>query len=72
MADVKTEAQIAGDKAVSEARNMKDKAEGTIEHYRNQIERFQDDFMAEVQNKPLRTLGIAVMIGFALGAIYKI
>lgn len=26
----------------------------------------------EVQNKPLSTLGIAMMIGFALGAIFKI
>ena len=72
MADAKTEAQRAAKKAVSEARNLKHEAEGTIEHYRNQAARFQDNLMAEVQDKPLRTLGIAVAIGFALGAIYKI
>ena len=60
------------DDAVSEARNMKDEAEGTIEHYRNQVGRLQNDVLDSVQEKPLRTLGIAVMIGFALGALWKL
>ena len=52
----------AVDDAVSEARNMKDEAEGTIEHYRNQVGRLQNDVLDSVQEKPLR-IGLAVMIG---------
>lgn len=72
MADAKTDAQTAAEKAVSEARNLKDEADGTIAHYRNRVETLHDDFITEVRQRPLRTLGLAVMIGFALGALYRI
>ena len=39
----------AVDDAVSQARNMKDEAEGTIQHYRDQVGRLQDDFLDSVQ-----------------------
>lgn len=64
-------ADQAIDEAVSAARSIKDEAEGTIEHYRNQIEQFQNDFMSEVQDRPLRTLGVAVVLGFLIGAVWK-
>ena len=51
---------------------MKDEAEGTIEHYRNQVGRIQNDVLDSVQEKPLRTLDIDVMIGFARGALWKL
>jgi ElaB/YqjD/DUF883 family membrane-anchored ribosome-binding protein len=59
------------DDAVFAARNMKDEAEGTIEHYRNQIEQFQSDFMSEVQDRPLRTLGVVAVLGFLIGAVWN-
>lgn len=75
MTDFKKESQdaaeAAADKAVREARLKKNDTEGAIEQYRNQVRRVQDDFLSEVREKPLRTLGIAAMIGFAVGAIWK-
>lgn len=75
MADYKAQAQHAAedavDEAVREARNMKDEADGIMGQYVNQARQLQDDVMTEIQDRPLRTLAIAVAFGFAIGAIWK-
>lgn len=43
----------------------------TYEQYRPQIERYQNDIMASVRDKPLQSLAIAAGIAFALGALMR-
>lgn len=72
MSNLKADAQNAANKAVKEARSTANDAEGIVQHYRNEAGRVRDDFIAEVRDRPLRTLGIAAMVGFAMGVIWKI
>lgn len=51
------------DKAISEARNMKDAG--------NVSDNFQRAVDKSVTDQPMTTLGLAVLVGFILGAIWK-
>lgn len=52
------------DKAVSEARNMKDNANNVSDNFQRAVDK-------SVADQPLTTLGLAVLVGFILGAIWK-
>lgn len=75
MSDVKAQAQDASedsvDRAVREARAMKDEAADTIDNYLRKAETLQQDLLDEVRERPLRALAIGAVIGFAIGAIWK-
>lgn len=41
------------------------------EQYKPQIERYQNDIIASVRDKPIQSLAIAAGIAFALGALMR-
>jgi ElaB/YqjD/DUF883 family membrane-anchored ribosome-binding protein len=43
----------------------------TYEQYKPQIERYQNDIMASVRDKPIQSLAIAAGIASALGALLR-
>lgn len=57
------------------AKDMTDQATDAVmdayEQYRPQIERYQNDIMASVREKPLQSLAIAAGVAFALGALMR-
>jgi ElaB/YqjD/DUF883 family membrane-anchored ribosome-binding protein len=57
-------AEHAVDEAISAARNMKNEAGDMIASY-------QEDLVASARDKPLATLGVAIVIGFLIGAVWK-
>lgn len=65
------EAKHAVEDAVSQARNMKDKAETSLQDIRRQAEDFQSQVIASARDKPIQTLAIAAFVGLALGALLK-
>ena len=57
------------------ARDMTEQATGAVmdayEQYKPQIERYQDEIMASVRDKPIQSLAIAAGIAFTLGALFR-
>jgi ElaB/YqjD/DUF883 family membrane-anchored ribosome-binding protein len=57
--------EAAVDQAVSTARNMKDDAGEVANNFQRAVDR-------SVADQPITTIAIALLVGFALGAIWKI
>lgn len=70
----KAHAQAAAERAEVRGRDHsgEDIMVEPFRQYQARAGRLQEDFKAEVRERPLRTLAIAAAVGFALGAIYRI
>lgn len=52
--------------------NVAETAREAKEHAADLVEQTQEQVETSLKSSPLRTLGFAVLIGFALGALYKL
>jgi ElaB/YqjD/DUF883 family membrane-anchored ribosome-binding protein len=52
--------------------NVADTAREATEHAVGVVEHTQDEVDQTLKNSPLMTLGFALLVGFALGALYRL